>query len=97
MIQKSIFPTRYYVYKRDTGNFQVYDKPDGTLKQTYYASQLKKVEKSRIIESTNVAYPSDFPFLFLLTTDERNFYFYASSSHERDIWVHEFSNFCEGS
>ena len=96
MIQKSIFPTRYYVYRRDTGTLKIYDKPDGSLKHEFLSSELVKVEKSRIVESTNVAYPNDYPWLFLLTTVKRNFYLYASCSHERDIWVHEFSNFIGG-
>ena len=32
MIQKSIFPTRYYVYRRDSGILQVYDNPEGIPK-----------------------------------------------------------------
>ena len=75
---------------------KIYDKPDGSLKHEFQSSELVKVEKSRIVESTNVAYPNDYPWLFLLTTVKRNFYLYASCSHERDIWVHEFSNFLGG-
>ena len=96
MIQKSIFPLRYYVYRRDSGTLHIYDKPDGRLKHEYHASSLSKVEKSQIVESANVAFPEDFPWLFLLTTETRNFYLYAATSHERDIWVHEFSNFIDG-
>ena len=47
-IQKSLFPQRYYVYRRDSGILQVYDKPEGIPKHTYYAKQLKMVEKSEV-------------------------------------------------
>ena len=96
MIQKSIFPLRYYVYRRDSGTLHIYDKPDGKLKHEYHSSQLMKVEKSQIVESANVAFPEEYPWLFLLTTETRNFYLYAATSYERDIWVHEFSNFTVG-
>ena len=38
--------------------------------------------------------PSDYAWLFLLTTTKRQFYLYANTSEERDIWIHEFANFC---
>ena len=37
MIQSSIFPLRYYKYRRDTGELQVYNKPNGSMKQEFKA------------------------------------------------------------
>ena len=37
--------------------------------------------------------PIDYPFLFLLETTTRTFYLYAATHAEREIWVHDFSNF----
>ena len=37
--------------------------------------------------------PVDYPYLFLLETTSRTFYLYAATSEEREIWVHDFSNF----
>ena len=40
MIQKSIFPKRYYKYNRVNGNLSVLSKPDGSVKQEFKVTDI---------------------------------------------------------
>ena len=42
----------------------------------------------------NNSTPELYPYLFLLQTAAMCFYLYAATSQERDIWIHDFANFC---
>ena len=46
MIQKSIFPLRYYKYRRDIGTLEIYDKQNGTLKHMITENEIKSVQMS---------------------------------------------------
>ena len=35
MMQKSLFPERYYVYRRDTGELKILNKSNGSVKHTF--------------------------------------------------------------
>ena len=95
MFQSSLFPLRYYVYRRDNGQLQVWNKPNGKLKFTLEARDIHYVRAS--ISDDKSGYtervPPDYPHLFLLQTAARCFYLYAATAEERDIWIHDFANF----
>ena len=97
MVQSTMFPLRYYVYHRDTGVLSIWSKPNGILKASIESLNIIYVRISDIQDvGTSVkggTSPSDYPFRFLLETTSRTFYLYAATMEERDIWVHEFSNF----
>ena len=50
MMQKSLFPQRYYVYRRDTGELRILNKPHGTVKHTFQANEITYVRVSDIME-----------------------------------------------
>ena len=52
------------------------------------------VKVSQLKEVYAVTSPEDYKWLFLLQTTNRQFYLYAHTAEEREIWVHEFANFC---
>ena len=35
VMQKSLFPERYFIYRRDTGELKIFTKPGGQEKHTY--------------------------------------------------------------
>ena len=43
----------------------------------------------------NETCPEDYPYRFLLQTTDRVFFLHAATKGEREIWVHDFSNFME--
>ena len=95
-----MFPSRYYVLSRETGELKILSKPNGTVKHVIPAKDIHYVRISDILDSKNTAKsvkntmtPIDFPFLFLVQTSDRTYYLYAATAAEREIWVHDFSNF----
>ena len=73
VMQKSLFPERYFVYRRDTGELKILTKPGGDEKHCYKASEIKYVRVSDVMEQSSVSHklkkdmmPTDYPFLFLL-------------------------------
>ena len=92
-----MFPLRYYVFHRDTGVLNIWNKPNGVIKCTILLGDITYV---RVSDMTDVPEnikgnmnPVDYPFRFLLETTHRTFYLYTATAIEREIWVHEFSNF----
>ena len=73
VMQKSLFPERYFVYRRDTGELKILTKPGGDEKHCYKAREIKYVRVSDVMEQSSVSHklkkdmmPTDYPFLFLL-------------------------------
>ena len=50
MIQRSIFPLRFYKYRRDTGHLYIYNKPNGSLKHEFKAQDIEYVKVSEATE-----------------------------------------------
>ena len=50
MFQQSLFPSRYYVYRRDTGALTILNKPGGTVKHTFLADEITYVKVSDITD-----------------------------------------------
>ena len=50
MMQKSLFPERYYVYCRDTGELKILSKPNGTVKHSFQANEITYVRISDVME-----------------------------------------------
>ena len=99
MIQRTLFPVRYYAFDRVTGELQISNKPNGTIKHRYASHEITYVKVRDLFDMSKEAMhgrdmaPTDYPFLFLLETTERTFYLYAKTKEEREIWVHELSSF----
>ena len=90
-----MFPLSYYIYHRDTGQLEVWNKPNGKTKFTFEARDIHYVRVSLQNQSNFVENcPDDYPHLFLLQTAAKCFYLYAATTEERDIWIHDFANFC---
>ena len=99
MVQRSLFPVRYYMLDRVSGELQISAKPGGTVKHKYSSDEITYVKVRELFDmgkqevlGRDMA-PQDYPFLFLLETTERTFYLYAKTKEEREIWVHELSSF----
>ena len=60
----SIFSLRYYIYRRDSGQLQVWTKPGGKLLSCLDAKDIHYVRSS--IPVTNCSMPVDYPHMFLL-------------------------------
>ena len=89
-----MFPLNYYVYRRDTGQLNVWNRPNGKAKFTLEARDIHYVRVSINKDKQNENCPDDYSYLFLLQTAAKCFYLYAATSEERDIWIHDFANFC---
>ena len=49
-LQKTIFPERYYVYRRDIGELTILNKPNGTVKHQFQAHEITYVTISDIMD-----------------------------------------------
>ena len=74
----------HYELVLSLGKLTVFDKPGGTIKNTFHASEM---QSCNVLAGSKTQPPSDFPFDFALTVGNRNVYLFAASKEEREIWV----------
>ena len=87
--QFSIFPLRYYMFNRVSGEFTISNKPDAAIKHRFSLEEIKCVKEVAYLNQIDKKRedkdlrPNDYPFLFLLETTSRTFYLYAKTIEEK--------------
>ena len=90
LFQPNMFMLRYFVFNRETGELNIYNKLNGKLKQTIHVSEMQHVTRQEYDQFK----VNEYPEMFVLSTVQRKFFFFAATKKDRDIWVHTFSHYC---